>query len=169
MTQFRRLLDALDKNGVRYIIVGGAAVELHGSAYKTNDLDVLYERSDENIRHLCDALRPLHPRLRVLQEPDGVRFRLDPNTIKNGANFTFITSLGDLDVLATITGIGDYQAALTSTEEFEIGPAHRVRVLSLDALITAKRAAGRKKDQLVLPELEAMLEIQRLADDQDRG
>lgn len=35
----------------------------------------------------------------------------------------------------------------------------QIRILNLDGLINAKRAAGRTKDLLVLPELEALREL----------
>jgi hypothetical protein len=44
VTDFPRLLDVLCTGGVDFIIVGGFAGTLHGSAIPTRDLDVVYSR-----------------------------------------------------------------------------------------------------------------------------
>ena len=72
-------------------------------------------------------------------------------------NFTLATDLGDIDLLGEVAGVGDYAAALAASEEVELFGA-TFRVLNLDALIASKRAAGRPKDLMVLPELEALRE-----------
>ncbi len=49
MTAFEGLLAALDRQGVEYIVVGGAAALAHGSARFTQDLDIVYSRSADNL------------------------------------------------------------------------------------------------------------------------
>jgi predicted nucleotidyltransferase len=72
-------------------------------------------------------------------------------------NFTFDTDVGDLDLLGEVKGVGNYDDCVKSSDEVEIF-GFTFRVLSLEKLIAAKRAAGRAKDLLALPELEAILE-----------
>lgn len=48
-------LDSLNKEKVRYLIVGGVSVIIHGYARTTMDLDVWVERSEENYRKLRKA------------------------------------------------------------------------------------------------------------------
>ena len=45
MIEFRRLLESLERHEVAFVIVGGIAATLHGSARLTFDLDVVYERT----------------------------------------------------------------------------------------------------------------------------
>ena len=81
----------------------------------------------------------------------------DERTLRRGLNFTLKTDLGDIDLLGEVAGIGTFEQALASSilvQLFGIECA----VLSLEALIKAKRAADRPKDHLILPELEALLE-----------
>ena len=85
-------------------------------------------------------------------------FRFDEETLKRGLNFTLSTELGDLDLLGEVTGIGDYATVLAASETVELFD-RTFNVLTLDALIASKRAAGRPKDLQVLPELEALREI----------
>ncbi len=72
-------------------------------------------------------------------------------------NFTLTTDLGDLDLLGEVAGIGDYAAALATSMPVELFSLS-FDVLTLEALIVSKRAAGRPKDLQVLPELEALRE-----------
>ena len=86
----------------------------------------------------------------------------DAATIQGGLNFTLTTDLGDIDFLGEISGIGGYKKAVAMSEEKEIY-GMKVRVLSLEGLIAAKKAAGRTKDQLHL------LELQELKKMRDQG
>jgi hypothetical protein len=155
---FDEPLKVLCSAEVRFVIIGGVAMSLQGSAFVTNDLDVLYARDVENIRKLVAALKPYEPQLRV---PGGeVPFRFDERTIKNGLNFTLVTRLGWIDLLAEVAGIGDFEAAKKMSKEIRLGD-QVVHVLSLSGLIKAKKTAGRHKDLMSLPELEALEELER--------
>jgi hypothetical protein len=68
MTELEVLLAALSKARVSFVIIGGVAATLHGSARLTNDLDVVYDRSVENIERLSAALAPFQPYLRGAPE-----------------------------------------------------------------------------------------------------
>lgn len=152
---FERLLGTLSDAGVEYILVGGFAATLHGSARVTFDLDVVYARDAGNITRLAAALSPLEPYLRGA--PPGLPFRWDAETIRRGLNFTLTTTLGPLDVFGEITGGGTYESLSVDAERLLLF-GREVRVLSLARLIAAKRAAGRPKDLEVIAELEALLE-----------
>ncbi len=163
MTQFRRVLEALDAEGVRYVVIGGAALGFQGSGYRTEDIDIVYARDENNIERLVTVLGKIHPRLRVEGEPDGLPFIVDARTISNGGNFTLQTDLGDLDIMATIPGLGDYENVMRYADQLElIDSARPTSVLSLDGLIIAKRAANRPKDLVVLPEIESLRELREL-------
>jgi hypothetical protein len=152
---FPGLLRAFADEGVEYIIVGGAAATAHGAARLTQDLDVVYARSEENLRRLARALAPHEPYLRGA--PAGLPFRLDVETLRRGLNFTLTSKLGDVDLLGEVVGGGGYDALLPHTIELELFGL-RCRCLGLDKLIDVKRAAGRPKDLEALAELEAIRE-----------
>jgi hypothetical protein len=153
MTDFEALLSTLDRNRVEYIVVGGAAALAHGSARFTQDLDVVYSRSPENLDRLVSALRDLKPYLRGA--PPGLPFVWDRITLSHGLNFTLETSLGFIDLLGEIPGGGTYADLVGSSVELRIF-AGATKCLSLEQLIRAKRAAGRPKDLEALAELEAL-------------
>jgi hypothetical protein len=156
--EFEGLLRALNAGGVSFILVGGLAATVHGSARATYDLDVVYERSPGNIKRLVQALSPLQPYLRGA--PPGLPFRLDEETIQRGLNFTLITQLGALDLLGEITGGGTYDRLIHDAVKIVLF-GQECRCLSLDQLIAVKRAAGRPRDFEAVAELEAIREERR--------
>lgn len=156
MIQVELTLRLLTQHQVEFVIVGGVAISAHGSSYLTYDLDVAYARTRDNVKRLAAALAPYHPRPRDF--PADLPFVWDEQTIKQGMNFTLTTDLGNLDLLGEVAGLGDYEGVRGQSVIMNLFNMP-CRVLSLDALIVAKRAAGRPKDLLVLPELEALREI----------
>lgn len=151
MTDFARLLRALADRRVAFILVGGVAATVHGSARLTQDVDVVYDRSADNLPMLVDALAPLHPYLRGA--PPGLPFHFDVPTINAGLNFTLTTEAGDLDLLGEIAGGGTYQSLIGQSLTIDVFGTH-LSCLSIQQLIAAKRAAGRPKDLEALAELE---------------
>ena len=160
MKDAEKQLVLLGEYGVECVIVGGVAATLHGSSLVTRDLDVCYERSVENLTRLVQAFTSVTARLRGA--PEGLPFLLDEETLRRGLNFTFKTDIGDVDLLGELMGVGDYAAASENADVMELF-GFQFQVLSLPKLITSKRAAGRPKDLLAIPELEAILEVNKAA------
>ena len=155
MIDFRRLIGALCASEVRFVVVGGVAATLHGSARLTQDVDIVYSRDADNLRRIARALEPLQPYLRGA--PPGLPFRLDEHTLAAGLNFTLSTSAGDIDLLGEIAGVGNYDALAHHTLEVELF-GFRCLCLDLPTLIQAKIAAGRPKDLEAVAELRALFE-----------
>jgi hypothetical protein len=160
MTDFQSLIRLLAESKVEYILVGGAAATAHGSARLTQDLDIVYRRSSENMARLAGCLSSHHPYLRGA--PPGLPFHLDAETIAHGLNFTLITDLGALDLFGEITGGGRYEDLVQDTIQIELFGI-TCRCLSLDRLIAVKRAVGRPRD------LEAIAELEVLRDEGRKG
>ena len=155
MVDLEKAITSLANNNVDYVIVGGVAITLHSSGYITRDLDFCYSREKSNISRLYAALAPFDPGPR--NWPVGLRFIFDEGSLRSGTNSTFETSIGDIDLLGEVKGIGDYKDALANSISYELFGV-TVRAFTLDALIASKTAAGRAKDHLVLPELIALKE-----------
>jgi hypothetical protein len=158
MLDMPAILGQLVQQRVEFVLVGGLAMIAHGSAYITKDVDICYSRTESNIKALTTALEALHPYLRGA--PPGLPFRLDAATVQAGLNFTLTTDRGDLDLLGEISGIGSYEQVIAQSAEHEIYGL-KVRVLSLDGLLAAKKSAGRIKDRLHILELD---ELKKLRD-----
>src|SRR5438270_10772010 len=56
-TPYEKLLVSLVRAEVDFIVVGGVAVALNGFVRTTDDVEILIERSPENVAHLLDALK----------------------------------------------------------------------------------------------------------------
>jgi predicted nucleotidyltransferase len=155
MTNFEGLLRALRDAQVDFVLIGGLAVIAHGHIRATLDLDVCYARPAMNLRRLASALEPFKPRLRGA--PPELPFFWDEQTLRNGLNFTLTTSLGDIDLLGTVTGLGGYEDIEPASESIELY-GHPVKLISLSDLIRTKAATGRAKD---LVDLEALRALER--------
>jgi hypothetical protein len=144
-----RLLDA----EIEFVIVGGFAGVLHGSTLVTRDLDVCTLLTDinvEKLRAIMADLAPVHRsaggRLSFLTTPDpGVPVK----------NLYLETKAGAIDLLTSITGVGDFGHVRAGAVDVELF-GRRCLVMSLPDLIAAKRAMGREKDLLAVQELEAI-------------
>lgn len=153
--QFEKAIHALSDAKVDFVVIGGLAAILHGSLRVTYDLDICYSRSKENLRTLTVAVAPFNPRPRGF--PPELPFIWDEATLRNATVLTLQTELGEIDLLAEVAGLGDFDAvkkhALT-VEAF----GRQILTLDLRGLIVAKRAAGRNKDLADIFELESLLD-----------
>lgn len=144
---------------VECVIVGGVAGAVQGAAIPTVDLDVCYARNPPNLNRLANALQSVNAHLRGA--PEGLPFILDAETLSKGLNFTFVTDIGTLDLLGEVRGVGFYDDVLADSVIYELFGYH-FPVIEIGKLIAAKRAAGRPKDLIAIPELEAIQERQNI-------
>ncbi len=157
MSDLQRLLLRLSEAGIDFVLVGGYAAILHGSSALTRDIDVCAALTTENIEKLRDALRDAHPVHRLSVERPSFLDEPRPGVPLN--HLYLHTDLGTLDLLSSITGVGDFERVVRDAVEVELF-GHRIRAISLDDLITAKEALGRDKDLIVAKELRAIRETQ---------
>jgi hypothetical protein len=154
-----RVLRTLNQQGVDYVVVGGLASILLGAPIVTNDVDVCYDRSPENLERLVLALRELGARLRVAGVDDDLPFILDARTLAAGDCFTFMTDAGAVDILGTPAGTSGFKDLRSRSTEYDFGGGLRARVVDLDDLIRMKEAAGRPKDEVHLHQLTVLREM----------
>ncbi|MGH7727734.1 MAG: hypothetical protein ACREM2_02920 [Vulcanimicrobiaceae bacterium] len=102
----------------------------------------------------------MSPRLRVAGLDAELPFLWDVQTVLNGSNFTLTTTLGDLDLLGRIAPNWTYEDLIRDHARRYDVDGRQVDMLTLRGLLATKRAAGRAKDQLAIPEIEAMIEAQ---------
>ena len=156
MTQFEELLKALVNEGVEFVVIGGLAANIHGVTIPTYDIDICYNRSGENLQRLTRALQPLSPTLRGA--PKDLTFRVDEATLKAGLNFTFETKLGDIDILGEVGGVGFFTDVKRESSEVKMYGL-KINILNIAAMIKSKKFAGRKKDEEMILQLEAIEEM----------
>jgi len=152
------LLRRLTARGVDFVVIGGIAAVLHGSARTTFDLDVCFATEDANLHALGEVLVELGARLRGA--PDDVPFVPDAATLRRVEVLTLETQAGDLDVLARPAGAPRYETLRKNADRFDVG-GFVVRVASLPDLIAMKRVAGRARDIADVEELETIRRLRR--------
>jgi len=153
-------LRILSDEGVRFVVIGGYAGGLLGAPLITNDLDICYDRSKDNLVRLAAALVRMNAKLRVANVDEELPFILDARTLAAGDSFTFTTDLGSLDVLGTPSGTAGYPDLAARAQLQPVSGDLSVPVVVLGDLMRMKRASGRIKDRLQLEVLAAMEEGQ---------
>lgn len=157
------MLETLNRNGVRYVLIGGLAATLHGSTLRTGDADICPARGTDNLERLAAALGELDPRLRAADAPEGVGFPCDAAFFSRVELCNLTTVYGDLDVSFRPSGTEGFDDLERHIVTYDLDGL-TVPVASLDDVIRSKRAANRAKDRAALPELEALREeIRRIA------
>ena len=153
-----QVLGELNQAGIEYVIIGGVAANFHGSARVTFDIGICYNPTDTNRARLAKLLAGWHSRLRGADP--GLPFIIDARTLRDVPVLTLTTDDDDIDVMDVVAGVGGYADVLRASEPGVIDGVP-TRIISLDALIAAKRATRRRKDEESLLELEALREIRK--------
>jgi len=143
---------------VRFVVVGGVAATIQGSARFTNDIDLCYDAAPDNLEALVRVLQMWHAYLRGVERR--LPFVLDARALRAAPVMTLTTDVGDINLIDRVPGVGTYADAIARAESVTIGSTE-FRALTLPALIASKRAAGRPKDLEHLIELEALLALRR--------
>jgi hypothetical protein len=153
------LLQVLHRYEVRYVLIGGLAAALRGSATPTFDVDITPAAGPDNLARLSAALTELGARIRVDGIPEGLPFSHDAASLTQMTTLNLVTRLGELDIAFDTAGVTDYsQWENDATLVTVLGVP--VQVASLDDIIRSKEAAGRDKDRLQLPILRALQQRQ---------
>jgi hypothetical protein len=150
-----KLLKTLTDHGVPVVVIGGHAVSFHGHIRDTEDLDVVWLRSEAAEAALLAALSTVNARW-ISNEIDpatGIE-KLRPVSlpyIQANHLMMLVTDLGLLDLFDYVPGIPDANAQDVFDQSIPSGDA---RFVSLDWLRRMKRATDRSKDAEDLRQLE---------------
>jgi hypothetical protein len=166
------LFERLEDEHVAVVVVGGLAAIALGVPYVTADVDLCFDPDAANMARLASALAPLHPRLRVEglsdEEAAALPFHLDERTLRQAGILTLQTDVATLDLMVSVKGVGSYTEVRNAAVDLDAFGFH-LAVLDLPGLIAAKRAAGRPKDLLALPQIEATLRLREQQRGKDMG
>jgi predicted nucleotidyltransferase len=148
----RELLERLTRAEVRFVLVGGLAVNAWGHLRGTRDVDVVPDPSPENLGLLDSVVREIGGRVEV-----GGKF-LDAASISTflraGDRTLVATDLGHLDVLQGLPQIPSFAVLDAEAKEIDLDGLS-VRVCSLEHLRAMKRSSDRTRDRDDLDALEA--------------
>ena len=170
-----RIVEALARRGVEYLLVGGVAAAAHGAERLTGDADTVVRRTTENLAATAAVLRDLNAHLFVEglsdDEARELPVQIDALTLNRMKISTWRTDAGDVDVLVEIPardGIRlTYEDLLPRAVDAPYG-ADRivVHIASLDDIIASKQWANRPKDHDALPELLRLRDTNRQSEEQ---
>ena len=132
---FKEFIELLNENDVRYLVVGGYAVALHGHPRYTKDLDVWIELSPDNAIKILAALKDFGFGSLDLKPDDF----LESNQI---------IQLGypphRIDILTTLTDL-KFEDCYEAKVKVEIQGLH-IDFIDIENLKKNKRATGRPQD-----------------------
>jgi hypothetical protein len=154
------LLRALRDGGVRYVLIGGAAIQSHGIDYATKDIDVTPEREHENLERLAAVLNGLDCRLEIDPDDPDTAIELPRDyftaaTLGRATVWNLRTVHGKIDLTLEPAGFPDGYAQLApGARQLRVSLTDvEVAVASLQDVEHSKRIAGREKDRDYLTEV----------------
>ena len=153
---FTNILERLAKANIDFVLVGGFAAVVHGCNYVTQDIDICFDFSVSNLMTLQKTLSDLKPVHRMT--PKRQKLKLTEKTCVDFKNLYLDTKIGQLDCLSLIEGIGNFEEVKKASRLIKLGKV-KIHVLSLDALIKAKKAMNREKDKQAIVQLEAIKKL----------
>lgn len=140
---FREFIELLNKNSVKYLVVGGYALAFHGYPRYTKDIDFWLWVSSENAKNIIKAIKEFGFSSLDLNESDF----LSPG---------YVVQLGQpparIDLLTSVTGI-EFEECYDSREHIDI-QGLPIDFIDLDSFKKNKKAVGRHQDLADLENLE---------------
>jgi hypothetical protein len=148
------LLQALERQRVTYIIVGGLGRVLHGSDELTDGLDIVPSTRGENLRRLGLALEDLHAR-----QPDGTAPELERD-LSGQPLLELRTDAGELKIVPEPAGTRGYDDLRRRAVAEPLGRGLRPSVASLDDHARMLAALGRDQDREPLLTMQRLIELE---------
>lgn len=155
--QLRDLLERLVKANVRFVLVGGFAVNAWGYLRGTEDIDIVPDPDPENLNLLAEVLEELGGKVEVRGRSltsDAIR-----TFLRAGDKALVRTDLGIVDVLQGLPQIPRFAELRERAQEADY-EGMPVLICSLDDLLAMKRAADRPMDRMDIDALKAAHEIE---------
>jgi predicted nucleotidyltransferase len=163
MNPYTSLFKAMNEADIRYLIIGGVAVNLHGYRRFTADIDILLALDEDNLIKMSNLMHSLGYTERVpvqLQELTNTTTIRKPEQEKGMSAFTFLSGKEeriDVDILTTASmAFSNYDIHKVM---IDINDNVQVPVVSIDDLIALKHDVDREKDR---EDIKALLELKDL-------
>ena len=141
-----RLIRALARHRVRFVLIGGLAARLQGFPRLTADADITPARDMENLKRLAAALRELKARVFTESVPECLAFDCSAQTLSKREMWNLVTAAGRLDVAFTPSGTSGYDDLIRRALRFKVYGTELLAA-SLEDIIRSKEAADRPQDR----------------------
>ncbi len=159
---YTKIFDELNKNGVRYLVIGGIAVNLYGYDRATGDIDIMISFSEENIEKFKSftetlGFKPRSP-VSIKDLADGDK-RKEWIEEKNAKVFTIYNPKNMLESIDVM--IMEYIDFEFAYKNMEYAKANRLKIplISIDDLIRLKEISGRERDKIDIKALRTIKEL----------
>ena len=147
---YRQIFQALSDAEIRYLVVGGVAVNLHGYRRFTGDIDILLALDEKNLEKMTTLMHEMGyvERLPVALKSLSDRRQVERWVEKKGMTaYSFLSgdqSRINIDILADASlRYSDFASRMVVVDMEE---GLHVPVIALDDLLAMKREAGRDQD-----------------------
>jgi hypothetical protein len=150
-----RLIRALEKHRVRYILIGALGARMQGFPRVTADADITPARDPATLERLALALGELDAKVYTESVPEGLPFDCSAPMLARADIWNLVTAAGRLDVTFRPSGTDGYDDLVRGAVRFEVFGA-LLEVARLEDIIRSKEAADRPKDRqdvLILREM----------------
>lgn len=144
-----RVIEALSRAGVRFVVVGGLAVGAHGVVRATRDLDLVPDPSSANMEVLAQVLGDLGA-----EHPIGGDLTAD--ALARPVSMKLHTRVGEVHVLNRMPGTASFSDLARDALMIDLEPGVTAPVCSLEHLRQMKRASTRPRDAVDLAELDEL-------------
>jgi len=151
-----RLITALHRHGVRYVLIGALAARLQGFPRLTADADITPARDRANLERLATALRELDARIFTESVPEGLAFDCSAAMLDRAALWNLTTSAGRLDIAFEPSGTGGFDDLAPGAVRFDVFGVELLAASLVD-IIRSKEAADRPQDRYDVIVLREML------------
>jgi hypothetical protein len=163
MIFYEEVLREFQSWNIKYVLVGGLAVNLLGSLRSTADMDILVEMSNDNLRRIIDILVKLGYEVKQPVDPmkladEKTRNEWITNKRMKAFNFHKVNELKEVDII--IESPVSFEKAQRNAIYFSIDDLS-LPVISLDDLIEMKKNTGRTIDKLDIEELKKIRELRK--------
>lgn len=150
----RGLFEALVREEVEFLVIGGVAVGFHGYVRATKDLDIVPAPEPGNLEKLARLLAALDAQVEGAEEfkEEELPNPLDPEALALGGNWVLRTRLGRFDLMQWIGDDALWEKLSPSAIEAEVDGLP-VKFVGYEDLVALKEFAGRPSDLLDLTRL----------------
>ena len=155
---YEEILRAFQKAEVKYVLVGGIAVNLHGAMRNTADIDILVKMSDENLKKLVNILKSHGYQVKQPVDPMQIADRKTRedwinNKHMKAFNFYKEDELKEVDII--IESPVSFENARRNAIYITVDDL-KLPVISINDLIKMKSKTGRAIDKLDIDELKIL-------------
>ena len=164
MILYEEILTEFQKQKVKYVIVGGIAVNLLGFLRSTADMDILVEMSNDNLKKVVGILKAKGYHVKQPVDPmeianEKLRHDWIHNKHMKAFNFYKEDELKEVDII--IESPVSYEEVKKDTLKFKIEDT-MLPVISIDNLIKMKKNTGRNVDKFDIEELRKIKKLKKI-------